>query len=96
VHRPGPLEGKPLAQFTAGRHAGPGHAAGVQQATAQGAVARRAVRREADAQTGRALGVLASLTDGPVVRRILEHLKQPDAPPPLAPARGPPQHAFWH
>jgi hypothetical protein len=40
--------------------------------------------------------VFAYLTHGPVVSRILKHLKLPDTPPPLAPARGPPQDAFWY
>ncbi|MFY0563785.1 hypothetical protein ACN28E_08055 [Archangium lansingense] len=39
--------------------------------------------------------VLAWLTHGPVVRGILRHLNLPEVPPPLAPARGPPQAAFW-
>ena len=35
------------------------------------------------------LKVLAFLSDPPVIQRILRHLKLPDQPPPLAPARGP-------
>jgi hypothetical protein len=35
---------------------------------------------------------LRFLTDPPVVRQILEHLDLPVRAPPLAPARGPPQH----
>jgi len=35
--------------------------------------------------------VVCFLTDPPVVRRILRHLNLPEHPPPLAPARGPPQ-----
>ncbi|MCY1079593.1 hypothetical protein [Archangium lansingense] len=37
--------------------------------------------------------VLAYLTEGAVLRRSLRHL--PKLPPPLAPARGPPQQALW-
>jgi len=32
---------------------------------------------------------------GAVLRRILRHLHLPELPPPLAPARGPPQQALW-
>jgi hypothetical protein len=35
--------------------------------------------------------VLAFLTDPPVLRAILLHLDLPHKPPPLAPARAPPQ-----
>jgi hypothetical protein len=35
--------------------------------------------------------VLAFLTDPPTVRAVLVHLGLPDRPPPLSPARGPPQ-----
>ena len=35
--------------------------------------------------------VLAFLTDPPVVSAILLHLDLPHKPPPLSPARGPPQ-----
>jgi hypothetical protein len=35
--------------------------------------------------------ILAFLNDPPVVRDILLHLDLPHQPPPLAPARGPPQ-----
>jgi len=38
--------------------------------------------------------ILAFLTDPPVVRSILLHLDLPHRPPPLAPARGPPQGDF--
>ena len=38
--------------------------------------------------------VLAFLTDPPVVRSILVHLDLPYRPPPVAPARGPPQGDF--
>jgi len=38
--------------------------------------------------------ILAFLTDPPVVRSILVHLDLPHRPPPLAPARGPPQGDF--
>jgi hypothetical protein len=39
--------------------------------------------------------VLAYLTKGAVLRRILRHLHLPELPPPLAPARGRPQQALW-
>jgi len=35
--------------------------------------------------------ILAFLTDPGVVRPILRHLRIPEYPPPVAPARGPPQ-----
>jgi hypothetical protein len=35
--------------------------------------------------------VIAFITDPPVVQRILAHLDLPTTPPPIAPARGPPQ-----
>jgi len=35
--------------------------------------------------------ILASLTDPEVVRPILRHLRIPEQPPPVRPARGPPQ-----
>ncbi len=35
--------------------------------------------------------ILAFLTDPTVVRPILRHLRIPDRPPPLSPARAPPQ-----
>ncbi len=38
--------------------------------------------------------MLASLTQGAVLRRILRYLHLPELPPPLAPARGPPQQAL--
>jgi hypothetical protein len=38
--------------------------------------------------------VLASLTQGAVIRRILRHLQRPEQPPRLAPALGPPQQAL--
>jgi len=38
--------------------------------------------------------ILAFLTDPPVVRSILVHLDLPHRPPPVAPARGPPQGDF--
>jgi hypothetical protein len=40
------------------------------------------------------LRILAFLTDPPVVRAILLHLDLPHRPPPLAPARAPPQIDF--
>ena len=39
--------------------------------------------------------VLAYLTQGAVIRRILRHLQLPEQPPRLAPALGPPQQALW-
>ena len=38
--------------------------------------------------------LIATITDGPVARRILEHLGLPADPPPLAPARTPSEPAF--
>lgn len=38
--------------------------------------------------------ILAFLTDPPVVKAILLHLGLPHRPPPLSPARGPPQIDF--
>lgn len=38
--------------------------------------------------------VLAFLTDPPVVAAILLHLELPHRPPPISPARGPPQGDF--
>jgi hypothetical protein len=38
--------------------------------------------------------VLAYLTQGAVIGRILRHLHLPELPPPLAQARGPPQQAL--
>jgi hypothetical protein len=38
--------------------------------------------------------ILAFLTDPPVVQGILFHLNLPHRPPPVAPARGPPQGDF--
>jgi len=35
--------------------------------------------------------ILAFLTDPAVVRPILRHLRIPEHPPPISPARGPPQ-----
>jgi hypothetical protein len=37
------------------------------------------------------MSILAFLTDPPVVSAILLHLDLPNTPPPLSPARGPPQ-----
>jgi hypothetical protein len=39
--------------------------------------------------------VLAWLTEGAILRRILRHLHLPELPPPLAPARAAPQQALW-
>jgi hypothetical protein len=38
--------------------------------------------------------ILAFLTDPPVVSAILLHLELPHRPPPISPARGPPQGDF--
>jgi hypothetical protein len=43
---------------------------------------------------GGSMKILAFLTDPPVLSAILLHLDLPHRPPPLAPARGPPQRAF--
>ncbi len=43
---------------------------------------------------GGSMKILAFLTDPPVVSAILVHLDLPNRPPPLAPARGPPQRDF--
>jgi hypothetical protein len=43
---------------------------------------------------GGQMRILAFLTDPPVVHSILVHLDLPHRPPPLAPARGPPQGDF--
>ena len=40
---------------------------------------------------GSQMSILAFLTDPPVVSSILLHLDLPHSPPPLSPARGPPQ-----
>ena len=39
---------------------------------------------------GSAMRIIAFITDRPTVRDILGHLGVPTAPPPIAPARGPP------
>ena len=38
--------------------------------------------------------LIAMITDAFVARRILEHLGLASEPPPIAPARAPPQRAF--
>lgn len=43
---------------------------------------------------GGQMKILAFLTDPPVVSRILLHLELHHLPPPLSPARGPPQGDF--
>ena len=43
---------------------------------------------------GGQMKILAFLTDPPVVRAILLHLELPHLPPPISPARGPPQGDF--
>ena len=43
---------------------------------------------------GGEMKILAFLTDPPVVAAILLHLELPHLPPPISPARGPPQGDF--
>ena len=43
---------------------------------------------------GGARRLIATITDGLVVRRILDHLELPSSPPPIAPARAPPEPEF--
>jgi Putative transposase len=43
---------------------------------------------------GGQMKILAFLTDPPIVFAILEHLELPHAPPPISPARAPPQGDF--
>jgi hypothetical protein len=43
---------------------------------------------------GGARRLIAMITDGLVGRRILDHLDRPSSPPPIAPARAPPQPEF--
>jgi hypothetical protein len=43
---------------------------------------------------GGARRLIATITDGLVVRRILDHLDLPSSPPPIAPARAPPELEF--
>ena len=43
---------------------------------------------------GGSMTILAFLTDPPVVSAILLHLHLPNRPPPVSPARGPPQPDF--
>lgn len=43
---------------------------------------------------GGQMRILAFLTDPPVVTAILLHLELPHKPPPISPARGPPQGDF--
>jgi hypothetical protein len=38
--------------------------------------------------------ILAFILDPPLIRKILRHLGEEEHPPPVAPARGPPQAAF--
>ena len=39
---------------------------------------------------GGAMRIIAFITEGPVIRKILDHLGEPTSAPTLAPARGPP------
>ena len=39
---------------------------------------------------GGAMRIIAFITDAPTVRDLLAHLREPTAPPRIAPARGPP------
>jgi hypothetical protein len=43
---------------------------------------------------GGARRLIATITDGLVVQRILGHLELPSSPPPMAPARAPPEPEF--
>lgn len=43
---------------------------------------------------GGQMRILAFLTDPPTVAAILVHLEMPHTPPPISPARGPPQGDF--
>lgn len=43
---------------------------------------------------GSPLRVISFITEPKVIRKILLHLGQPTEPPPLSPARGPPQEEF--
>jgi hypothetical protein len=43
---------------------------------------------------GGPMRILSFITDPPVVVAILEHLELPCTPPPISPARGPPQGDF--
>ena len=43
---------------------------------------------------GGPMRILSFITDPPVVVAILEHLELPHTPPPISPARGPPQGGF--
>ena len=43
---------------------------------------------------GGLMRILAFITDPPVVAAILVHLELPHRPPPISPARGPPQGDF--
>ena len=43
---------------------------------------------------GGARRLIAMITDGLVVRRILDHLELPSSPPLIAPARAPPELEF--
>ncbi len=40
---------------------------------------------------GAEMRLIAAITDRPAIERILPHIGQPPRPPPIAPARGPPQ-----
>ncbi len=40
---------------------------------------------------GGQMRIIAFITDGPVIRNILEHIGEPPRPPPIATARGPPE-----
>ncbi len=43
---------------------------------------------------GQPMKIIAFITEPETVAGILEHLGQPSEPPPIAPARGPPQEEF--
>jgi hypothetical protein len=46
------------------------------------------------ADCGGARRLIARITESLVVHRILDHLELPSSPPPIAPARAPPEPEF--
>ena len=40
---------------------------------------------------GGQMRIIAFITEGPVIRHILDHIGEPSRPPPIAVARGPPE-----
>ena len=43
---------------------------------------------------GRPMTIIAFITAPPTIEKILAHIGEPTAPPPILPARGPPQAEF--